>query len=45
MNSNDEFYKKGFQNGYIKGYLTGLEFVQRYCEDMIRDKQKEFEKK
>ena len=45
MNTNDEFYKKGYQNGYIMGYITGLEFVEKYCADMVRSKRKEFEKK
>jgi len=35
---------KQFVAGYLKGYITAFEHVQKYCEDMIRSKQKEFDK-
>ena len=39
MNKEEE---KIWVSGYIKGYMTGLEHIQKYCEDMIESKRKEF---
>lgn len=45
MEMKDVKDNKGFVAGYIKGYITALEFMQGYCQDMIESKQKEFEKR
>ena len=40
-----EDFDKGWIAGYKKGYMTGLEFVSKYCQDMIESHLKEYLKK